>query len=343
MTGLSRFVYGICAVAVAVALAACGSSSSSSAGTAKTSGHGTAQGKTVYLLSLTRSCDTCATFADEANAVFKKAGVKVITEYVNFGDAATQTQQFNQALSTNPAAIVVWPTDTTSLIPALARAKQDAPSVKVVIGVYPPQTSDTSLYAAYFGVDEKQLGVDQAESMVAGIKALKKSLVGSVLEVTGAPGAYTTTARQQGFDAELAKAAPGLKIVDTQTANWDETQATTVGGQMFAKYGGASLRGVFAESDVMLNGVILAGQRAGYKAGKNYVAVGIDCDPIGYSNIKALKEYSTVLWNPVEIGQKGADLTISLLEGKTVPKQTLVSAPEITPTNTSECLGATVK
>ena len=300
-------------------------------------------GKTIYILTLTATCDTCATFANVATDAIKETGAKVITEYVDFGQAAQQTQQLNQALSTDPAAILVWPTDQTSLLPALARAKQTNPSVPIVIAIYPPDTKDDSLYAAFFGIDEEKIAANQAESLVAGLKSIGKSPDGSVLEITGAPGGFTTTARQKGFDAGLAKIAPGLKIVETQTANWDLSQAQTVATAMFSKYAHDNIVGVFAHSDTMLQGAILAGERAGFQAGKSYIAVGIDCDPIGYTNINAGKEYSTVLWNPVLLGKTGAELTIKVAQGMSVPKTTTLDAPGITRDNTQECVGATVK
>ncbi|MVA41984.1 sugar ABC transporter substrate-binding protein, partial [Agrobacterium vitis] len=197
-------------------------------------------GKTVFILSLTPSCDTCATFANVATDALKQEGANVIVEYVDFGQAAQQTQQFNRAISTNPAAILLWPTDQTSLLPALARAKQTNPSVPIVIGVYPPATADTTLYSAFFGMDEEEMGARQAASLVAGLKSIGKAPEGSVLHITGALGGFTTTARQKGFAAGLAKAAPGLKVVETQTANWDLSQAQTVATTMFSKYANAN-------------------------------------------------------------------------------------------------------
>lgn len=303
----------------------------------------TLSGKTVYILTLTASCDTCATFANVATDAIKKEGAKVVTEYVNFGQAAQQTQQLNRALSTNPSAILIWPTDQTSLLPALARAKQTNPNVPIVIAIYPPDTKDDTLYTAFFGADEEKSGAAQAESMVAGLAALGKKPEGPVIQITGALGGYTTTARQRGFEEALAKVAPGLKIVETQTANWDLSQAQAVATAMFSKYASEKIIGVYAHSDLMLQGAILAADRAGLTAGKDFTAVGFDCDPIGYANIKEGKEYATVLWNPVAFGQKGAELAIALAQGKTVPKSTIMDAPKITRDNTETCVGATVK
>jgi ribose transport system substrate-binding protein len=300
-------------------------------------------GKTVYILTLTASCETCATFAKTAESGIKAEGAKVITEYVDFGAAATQTQQLNQALSTNPAAILVWPTDQTSLLPALARAKQTNPNVPILIAIYPPDTTDDSLYTAYFGSDEEKTASLLAESLVDGLKAAGKPVKGSVIEITGAPGGYTTTARQKGFDKKLAEIAPDLKIVETQTANWDLSQAQTVATAMFSKYGNDGIVGVYAHSDVMLQGAILAADRAGFKAGKDFVAVGVDCDPVGYANINDGKEFATVLWNPVLLGTTAAGLTVKAASGASVPKVTKLDSLRITKDNTSECVGATVK
>lgn len=304
---------------------------------------GPLDGKTVYVLTLTASCETCATFATVATDGIKEQGANVVTEYVDFGQAAQQTQQLNQALSTNPAAILIWPTDQTSLLPALARAKQANPDVPIVIAIYPPDTTDTSLYTAFFGVDEEKSGATQAESLVAGLKSIGKAPEGSVLHITGAPGGYTTTARQNGFATALAKVAPDLKIVETQTANWDLSQAQAVATAMFSKYAGDNIVGVFAHSDVMLQGAILAGERAGREAGKNFIAVGVDCDPVGAQNIASGKQFSTVLWNPVVFGKEGADLTVKVAQGMSVPKSTILESPAITRENTAECAGTTVK
>lgn len=304
---------------------------------------GTLDGKTVYILTLTASCDTCATFANVATDAVKKEGANVITEYVNFGAAAEQTQQLNRALSTNPAAILIWPTDQTSLLPALARAKQTNPNVPIVISIYPPDTKDDTLYTAFFGADEEKGGAAQADSLVAGLAAMGKAPEGSVIQITGALGGYTTTARQRGFEEGLAKVAPGLKIVETQTANWDLSQAQTVATSMFSKYANDKIVGVYAHSDLMLQGAILAAERAGLKAGTDFVALGFDCDPIGLANINEGKEYATMLWNPVAFGEKGAELTIALAQGKSVPKSTIIDSPKITRENTDVCAGTTVK
>jgi ribose transport system substrate-binding protein len=353
----------------AASLTACGSSSSSSSSesTASSSeetagaGEGETQdsseepagesegggedvsGDTVSLLSLTPSCATCASLTKSAAKVMEEAGIKVTTATSEFGGAAEQIGQFNQALSTNPSAIVIWPTDTTSIIPVLERAKQTNPDTKIVVTTYRPEIEEEGLYAAYIGANDQSLGANQAKALVEGLEADNKPVEGGVLEIEGAPGAFTTIERKKGFDEELAKIAPGLKIVGNQTANWDATEATTTTSALISKNTGDEIVGIFAHSDVMLNGSILAATRAGMTPGKDFIAVGIDCDIEGYNNIKSGKQWATGLWDPFLIGKTTGETTVEVLEGKEVPLETEVPTPEIKKENVTECDAALAK
>jgi ribose transport system substrate-binding protein len=348
---------------LAVSLAACGSSGSSSSSSSSSSesstgsGEGEAQGASedasgggedvsgdsVTLLSLTPSCATCANLTKSAAKVMEEAGITVTTATSEFGGAAEQIGQFNQALSTNPNAIVIWPTDTTSIIPVLERAKQTNPDTKIIITTYRPETEEEGLYAAYIGANDQSLGANQAKALVEGLEKDGKPVEGGVLEIEGAPGAFTTIERKKGFDDELAKIAPGLKIVGNQTANWDATEATTTTSALISKNTGEEIVGIFAHSDVMLNGSILAATRAGMTPGKDFIAVGIDCDIEGYNNIKSGKQFATGLWDPFLIGKTTGETAVKVLEGQEVPLETEVPTPEIKKENVTECDAALAK
>lgn len=352
---------------LAASLTACGSSSSSSSSESTSSseesagaGEGESQGSseetggeseggedvsgdTVSLLSLTPSCATCASLTKSAAKVMEEAGITVTTATSEFGGAAEQIGQFNQALSTNPSAIVIWPTDTTSIIPVLERAKQTNPDTKIIVTTYRPEIEEEGLYAAYIGANDQSLGANQAKALVEGLEADNKPVEGGVLEIEGAPGAFTTIERKKGFDDELEKIAPKLKIVGNQTANWDATEATTTTSALISKNTGDEIVGIFAHSDVMLNGSILAATRAGMTPGKDFIAVGIDCDIEGYNNIKSGKQWATGLWDPFLIGKTTGETTVEVLEGKEVPLETEVPTPEIKKENVTECDAALAK
>jgi len=273
----------------------------------------------------------------------QEAGITVTTATSEFGGAAEQIGQFNQALSTNPNAIVIWPTDTTSIIPVLERAKATNPDTKIIVTTYRPEIEEEGLYAAYIGANDQSLGANQAKALVEGLEQDGKPVEGGVLEIEGAPGAFTTIERKKGFDDELAKIAPKLKIVGNQTANWDATEATTTTSALISKNTGEDIVGIFAHSDVMLNGSILAATRAGMTPGKDFIAVGIDCDIEGYNNIKSGKQYATGLWDPFLIGKTTGEIAVEVLEGNEVPLETEVPTPEIKKENVTECDAALAK
>lgn len=339
-------------------LAACGSSSDSSSSSTSTgtseeteastggseegSGQETASdvdlsGEKVTLLSLTPSCATCASLTESAAKAMEEAGITVTTETSEFEGAAEQIGQFNQALSTDPAAIVIWPTDTTSIIPVLARARQSNPDTKIIVTTYKPETEEEGLYDAYVGASDETLGANQAKAMVEGLEEAGIPVEGGVIEIEGAPGAGPTIERKAGFDGELEKIAPKLKIVGHQTANWDQTEATTTTSALIAKNADQNIVGLFAHSDVMLNGAILAATRAGMHPGKDLIAVGVDCDIEGYNNIKAGKEYATGLWDPYLIGSNVGETAVKVLKGEEVPLVTDVAVEEIKKENVSDC------
>ncbi|WP_377644988.1 sugar ABC transporter substrate-binding protein [Oryzobacter terrae] len=333
-------VAAIAAAILSITLAACGSAENGSSGTASSASDSIA-GKRIAYLTVSQSCEYCARQANAFTSAMKMAGAEVTMSVTNF-DAAEQAQQLNQAVSTKPDIIVIWPTDNTSIIPALERIKQTT-KIPVVVTTYLPRTDDTSLWAAWVGPNDKQLGVQAAQALIAGLKETGNGDSGSVIMVTGTPGGGSTIDRGAGFEETLKKEAPGLKIVGSQPGNWDQTQATTAAANLISQFGKDKIVGVFAQADNMLAGAIVAAERAGYKAGTDLVAVGSDCTIEGYTNIEAGKQYGTNLQNPVVDGSTVAEITTSVLKGQKVENITYIDTPAITKANLAECASAVGK
>ena len=327
-------VLAISAIAIG-SLAGCAASTSTST-PAATAG-GSVHGKKVSFLTVTQTCAYCAAQAAAFQAKLKSAGVDVTTVTTNF-DAAEQAQQVNQAISTRPDAIVIWPAYASAIVPSLEKIKQAG--IKVVISTSIPSTSNTSLWAAFTGPNNVSLGEASARSLVAGLKEKGLGLSGDILEITGTAGAASTIGRTDGFKAELAREAPGLKIVGSQPGNWDQTIATTAAAALFSQFGGDKVIGIYGEADNMVAGIITAADRAGYKPGKNLVVVGSDCTIDGYNNIKNGSQYASNLQDPAKDGQNVASATLAVLEGKPVPNIAYMKTPAITAANVELCAAA---
>jgi ribose transport system substrate-binding protein len=322
------------AAALTLALAGCGGSPGSDP-TGDVSGN--LEGKRVAYLTLSQTCEYCARQAETFTDAMEAEGVELTVSTTDF-DAAEQAQQINQAISTNPDLIVIWPTDNTSIIPSLERIKQAG--IPVLLTTYLPETDDTSLWAAWVGPDDRALGEQAAEAFVAGIEEAGLSTNGSVVEVTGTPGGGSTILRGEGFKEKLAEIAPGLEIAGSQPGNWDQTQATTAAAQLFSQFGGSDLVGVFGQADNMLAGAIVAAEQAGYTPGTDLIMAGSDCTIEGYTNIKNGKQYGTNLQDPVVDGDTIATTAAALLRGEPVENITYISTPAITLDNVEDCAGA---
>lgn len=320
---------GMAAVAVS---AGCASSESGGA-----AANGDLSGKRIAYLDVAQSCAYCATQAETFMAEMAAQGVEVNQSVTNF-DAAEQAQQINQAISTHPDLIVIFPTDTTSVIPGLARIKQAR--IPVVVTSYPPATDDESLWTAWVGPDDHKLGVQSADLMIQGLTESGIGLNGSVVMVTGTPGASSTIARSDGFTETLAQKAPTLRLAGQQPGNWDQTQSTTAAAQLFAQFGSQKIVGLYSNADNMLAGALVAAERAGYQPGVDLIATGSDCTAEGYTNIKAGKEFGTNLQDPMADGKTIAALSSDVLKGNEVPKTTYIDTPAIRKDNVELCAPA---
>lgn len=340
MRNRRRMAAAVAGFMLAAVVAGCGQSSEQGVGgSGQTAGAGDLAGKKVAFLTLTPTCEPCAQITKGVEDTLKAKGIEVTTTSSDFDGAAEQIQQFNQALSRQPDAVIIWPTNTTSIIPALKQAKQTNPDIPIITTIYKPET-DESLWGAYVGTDDVELGSQAARSLIEGIKGAGLSMDGSVIAVEGAPGAATTIGRQKGFDQALAKEAPGLKLVGTQPGNWDQTEATSAAAALFSKYAGDKIVGVYAHSDIMLAGALVAAKRATLTPGKDFIAVAIDCTVEGYNNVKDGDQYATQLLDAPLEGRETAEVTMKVMSGDQVNKNNIVETPAITAKNLQDCAKA---
>lgn len=321
----------------ALFLTACGSTPTTAPGAGGETGD--VKGKKVTLLTVAQSCDYCAKHTEEFKKVAEAAGVQV-TVVVNDFNAAEQAQQVNQAISTRPDAIVLWPADATAITPSLQRLKQS--KIPVVVTNSHPQSDDESLWNAFTGPDDYANGQEAAKAMIAGFKEKGFGDSGSVVIVEGVPGTPPAISRTKGFKDELAKSAPGITVAGSQPGNWDQTQATSAAASLITQFGNKNLRGIYAQADNMLAGAIVAADRAGLKS-TDLAMVGSNCSIEGYTGIEKGVQYASVLQSPIEDGEYAAKAVIDVLGGKSVEKNQYLTPKTITKANLADCAAAVGK
>ncbi|EFQ62349.1 MULTISPECIES: sugar ABC transporter substrate-binding protein [Pseudomonas] len=190
----------------------------------------------------------------------------------NETDTSAQIDIVNQMILSKVNAIVIAPADSKALVTVLKKAS-DA-GIKVVNidnRLDPDVLKSKKLDIPFVGPDNRKgaklVGDYLAKQLAAGDKV-------GIIE--GVP--TTTNAQQRTAGFKDAMDAAGMKIVSTQSGNWEIDQGQKVASAMLSEY--PDLKALLAGNDNMALGAVSAVRAAG-KAGKVLV--------VGYDNIEAIK------------------------------------------------------
>ena len=190
----------------------------------------------------------------------------------NETDTAAQIDIVNQMILSKVDAIVIAPADSKALVTVLKKAS-DA-GIKVVNidnRLDPDVLKSKHLEIPFVGPDNRKgarlVGDYLAKTLAAGDKV-------GIIE--GVP--TTTNAQQRTAGFKDAMDAAGMKIVSTQSGNWEIDQGNKVASAMLSEY--PDIKALLAGNDNLALGAVSAVRAAG-KAGKVQV--------VGYDNIEAIK------------------------------------------------------
>jgi len=162
------------------------------------------------------------------------------------------------------------------------------------------------------GSDNVAAGAKGADFM---IKKLGADAKGPVLVIEGLSGNITGEKRARGFAAELAKKAPGLKIVASLPGDWDRGKAASITNDILTRNPG--LVGIFAANDGMALGAVESVFAAG-KGGK-IVIIGVDDNSDAVKSIKAGRLTASVAQLPYLVGKDAVEDVKKAIAGGTVP------------------------
>ncbi|MBD9456554.1 sugar ABC transporter substrate-binding protein [Pseudomonas sp. PDM05] len=190
----------------------------------------------------------------------------------NETDTSAQIDIVNQMILAKVNAIVIAPADSKALVTVLKKAS-DA-GIKVVNidnRLDPDVLKSKNLDIPFVGPDNRKgsklVGDYLAKHLAAGDKV-------GIIE--GVP--TTTNAQQRTAGFKDAMDAAGMKIVSTQSGNWEIDQGNKIAAAMLSET--PDLKALLAGNDNMALGAVSAVRAAG-KAGKVLV--------VGYDNIEAIK------------------------------------------------------
>jgi galactofuranose transport system substrate-binding protein len=224
--------------------------------------------------------------------------------------------------------IMISPIVETGWEPVLREAKKA--KIPVLLSDRSIATSDDSLYVAYVGSDFYKEGQMAAEWL-----AKFTNGKGNIVELQGTPGSAPANERRKSFADTIAK-VPGLKIIDSQSGNFELTGGKQV-MEAFLKKHGRNINIVYAHNDSMALGAIQAIEEAGMKPGKDIVIVSIDALKPAVQAVVDGKLNCAVECNPL-FGPLVFDVAERILAGEKVPKKMLNTDIVIDATNAAQLL-----
>lgn len=289
----------------------------------------------VILLTVSEECEYCSRHLQSFRKKAEEEGISLKVKITNF-DPAEQASQVDQAIAERPDAIVLWPADASAIVPSLRKIK--SAGIPVVVTNSLPDMKYSKFWDVYTGPNDKASGGSAAKAMEQGYKEKGYGDAGDVFLVIGVPGTPPQIGREAGFREGLASSAPGIQIKGAQPGNWDQTKASEAASALFTQFG-SSVKGVYAQADNMMAGVIVAAQRAGIDPSK-LVLVGSNCSIEGVTAIESGTQYATVLQSPVQDGEYAAQAVADLLDGKKPEKVHYLPQQIITKANVNDCNSA---
>ena len=250
------------------------------------------------------------TLAEGAKKAAKQAGVP-LTVVDASDDATKKVSDIEDLVSKNVSVLIVNPVDSDAVTGAVEAAI--AKGVRVI-----------SVDRVVNGVD---IDCQIASDNVAGAELATQYIVDTLgenvktAELVGTSGASAAIDRSQGFHNIADKK---LKVVASQTADFDRTQGMTVMENMLQA--DSSIQAVFAGNDEMALGAVEA--ISGAK--KDVLVVGFDATDDAIEAIRQGRMGATIAQQPDLIGSTAVENAIRLTKGESIPKEIPVEVTLIT-------------
>ena len=222
-------------------------------------------------------------------------------------DLSKQQSQIDNFIVQKVAAIIVCPTDTKGIAPAIERA--NAANIPVF----------TADIAAGGGKVVSHIASNNTEGGKLAAEFIAKTLNGAVAKVgiIGQPEVQSVVDRENGFKTELAK-YPNLQILPTLNGGGVRDRALKAADDLIQ--GNPDVKAIFCINDETALGALQAVEARNLK---DVIIVGYDAAPEAVEKIKkgtALK--ADVAQQPRDIGKQTIEAIAKHLKGETVAPKT---------------------
>lgn len=304
------------AAALALALSACGSAE-------KTVDQqtGSSDGALVGVTMPTRSSERWIHDGDNIKKALEAKGYKVDLQYAE-NDIPTQANQIENQITKKAKLLIVASIDGTAITSQL----QQAADAKIPVIAYDRLIRKSPNVDYYATFDNFKVGVEQANSLLAGLKTRGEGPFNIEL-FAGSPDDNNATFFFNGAMSVLQPLIDQGKLVvksgqkDFKTVailRWEPATAQKrMEDLLTSSYGGAKVDGVLSPYDGLSIGILSALKSSGYgTAGQAYpIVTGQDAEVASVKSIIAGEQYSTIHKDTRKLAEVTVQMADAVLKG----------------------------
>ncbi|MFH0881928.1 MAG: substrate-binding domain-containing protein [bacterium] len=237
-------------------------------------------------------------------------------------DVEKQMQIIENLIERNVSAIIVSPSGSREIIPAILKANERQIPVLVIDTQVDMATLEEAggKIATFIGSDNFE-GGRIAGRFIVNLLGGK----GDVAILEGIPGHETGDQRLSGFHDVIDK-EDGIRIVASQTANWERDQGFNVFQNILKSC--RNIDALFCCNDMMALGAIEAIAAEG--KGNDLIVIGFDAIKDGREAIRKGTMTGSIAQHPYEMGKLAVENAVKQLSGEEIPDYIPVTIELIT-------------
>ena len=247
-------------------------------------------------------------------------GVKLIVNDAQ-RSAERQIQQVEGFIARGVDAIILNPCEVDASSPAVDKA------LAAGIPIINVNSETRSKPTAFVGSHD-----EESARIAMGHIAEKLNGKGNVVMMQGFMGQAAQVKRDQGAREVLAE-HPELKLLASQTADWDRAKAMSL-MENWIQSQGSSIQAVFAQNDEMAMGALLALERAKLK--DKVMVVGIDAIADALQAVKDKRLDATVFQDARAQGATAVETAVKLARKESFDEQVFIPFKLVTAANVAD-------
>ncbi|MGB6641683.1 MAG: sugar ABC transporter substrate-binding protein, partial [Thermoanaerobaculia bacterium] len=236
-------------------------------------------------------------------------------------DVERQYQIIENLIQQRVDAILLSPAGSQELVPAILKANE-ANTPVLLLDTRIDEAAAESMGArvlTYIGSDNFEGGAVAGRYLAAELGG-----TGNVAIIEGISGHETADQRRLGFLHGIA-AHPGMRVVASQTANWERARGYTVAENLLQAH--PDLDAIFAANDEMALGALEAAAAA--RRLEHIHVIGFDAIPDALTNIRSGRLLGSVAQFPGEMGRLGVLHAVELLRNGEAPPEEILTRVEM--------------